>query len=174
MQGIFCTQLMSRNLIFNTEFKNFIIPGNFQEFSGTLDITWKWPIFCQFWHIGHRFHLIFVTELQFGLDNSKMTNSRSFLESWNQNPKITRDDLKTWHFSSIKAKSKFSDKNQVESMPNMSKLAKNWSFPGDIQSSRKFLEVSRNDEIFKFCVENQVSWHKLSGIYTPHVDISQN
>ena len=41
--------------------------------------------------------------------------------------------------------------------PNMAKLAKNWFIPGNIQSSRKFLEVSRNDEIFKFCVEKQVS-----------------
>ena len=30
---------MLRNLIFNTDFQNFIIPGNFQKFSGTLDIT---------------------------------------------------------------------------------------------------------------------------------------
>ena len=85
---------MSRNLIFNTEFKNFIIPGNFQEFSGTLDIAWNWSNFCQFWHIGHKFHLIFVTELEFGLNNWKMPNSRLFLESWNQNPRITRDDSK--------------------------------------------------------------------------------
>ena len=55
---------MSRNLIFNTEFKNFIIPGKFQEFSGTLDIAWNRAIFCQFLHIGHKFHLIFVTELE--------------------------------------------------------------------------------------------------------------
>ena len=42
------TQFMSRNLIFNTEFQNFIIPGNFQKFSGTLDMAWKWPIFSNF------------------------------------------------------------------------------------------------------------------------------
>ena len=66
---------MSRNLIFNTEFQHFIIPGNFQEFSGTLDIAWKWPFFCQFWHIGHQFHLIFVTELEFGLSDWKMSFS---------------------------------------------------------------------------------------------------
>ena len=54
------------------------------------------------------------------------------------------------------------------------KIGKKLAIPGNIQSSRKFLEVSRNDEILKFCVENQVSWHKLSGIYTLHVDISQN
>ena len=29
---------------------------------------------------------------------------------------------------------------------------KKWPFPCDTQSSRKFLEVSRNDEILKFCV----------------------
>ena len=48
MQGINPTQFMSRNLIFNTEFQNFITAGNFQKFSGTLDITWKWPIFANF------------------------------------------------------------------------------------------------------------------------------
>ena len=32
-----------------------------------------------------------------------------------------------------------------------------------------FLEVSRNNEILKFCVKNQVSWQKLSGIYTSDV-----
>ena len=51
----------------------------------------------------------------------------------------------------------FSDKNQIELMPNTSKLAKNWALPGDIKSSRKFLEVCRNYEILRFCVENQVS-----------------
>ena len=68
----------------------------------------------------------------------------------------------------------FSDKNYVELMPNPSKLAKSWPIPGNIQSSKKFLEVSRNDEILEFCVENQVTWHKLSGIHTLYVDISQN
>ena len=43
--------------------------------------------------------------------SSQNSNSRSFLESWNQNPKITRENSKTWHFSIIKAKFKFSDKN---------------------------------------------------------------
>ena len=55
----------------------------------------------------------------------------------------------------------------------MSKLAKNWPFPGNIQSSRKFLEDPRNNEILKFSVGYQVSWHKLSGIHTLHVEISQ-
>ena len=36
------------------------------------------------------------------------------------------------------------------------------------------IQVARNDEILKFCVENQVSWHKLSGINNLHVEISQN
>ena len=62
----------------------------------------------------------------------------------------------TLDFSIFKAKFMFSDKNEVELMPNASKLAKNWTFPSNIQSSRKFLEVSRNDEILKFCIENQV------------------
>ena len=59
-------------------------------------------------------------------------------------------------------------------MPNMSKMTKNWLFPGDIQSSRKFLEDSRNDAILNLSVENQVSWQKLSGINTLHIESSQN
>ena len=39
---------------------------------------------------------------------------------------------------------------------------------------QKISGSSRNDEILKFCVENQVSWHKLSGINILHVEISQN
>ena len=39
IQGIFSTQFQSRNLIFNAEFENYIIPGNFQKFPGTLDIA---------------------------------------------------------------------------------------------------------------------------------------
>ena len=123
---------MLRNLIFNTDFKNFIIPGNFQEFSGTLDIAWNWPIFCQFCHIGHLFHLIFVTELEFGLNDWKMPNSRLFLESWNQNPKITRDNSKTWHFSFI---------------PYMLKLVKTNQFQGTFGILESWIPGSRNHDI---------------------------
>ena len=59
-------------------------------------------------------------------------------------------------------------------MPYMLKSVKNSQFQGKIQSSRKILEVSKNDAIWKFCVENPVSWHKLSGIHTLYVEISQN
>ena len=75
---------MYRNLIFNKEFQNFIIPRNFRKFRWTLDIAWKWAIFCQFCQIGHQFNLIFVSELDFRLDNKKMScsdaNSRAI--SW--------------------------------------------------------------------------------------------
>ena len=80
-----------------------------------------------------------------------------------------------WHFKTFQWPWVF----QI-SMPNsyslskMSQLAKNWPVPGNIQSSRTFLEVSRNDKILRFLVENQVSWHKLRGIKTLHVEISQN
>ena len=33
--------------------KDLIIPGNFQKFSGTLEITWKWPFLSQFLNMGH-------------------------------------------------------------------------------------------------------------------------
>ena len=59
-------------------------------------------------------------------------------------------------------------------MPNKSNLAKKWPFPGEFQSSSEFLEDSKNDEILEFQIEIQVLWHKLSGIHTLHVEISQN
>ena len=68
---------MSRNLIFKTEFQNFIIPGNFQKFSGTLDIAWKRPIFCQFQHIGYFSHLVF------GLKHDFQCGIPKFHQSWN-------------------------------------------------------------------------------------------
>ena len=68
---------MSRNIIFNTEFQNFIIPGNFQKFSGTLDIAWKWPIFCQFQRIGYFSHSVF------GLEHDFQCGIPKFHQSWN-------------------------------------------------------------------------------------------
>ena len=59
-------------------------------------------------------------------------------------------------------------------IPYILKSVKTGQFQGNIQSSRKFLEVSRNDVIFKFCIENQVSWLELSGKYTLYIEISQN
>ena len=56
----------------------------------------------------------------------------------------------------------------------MLKSAKNSQFQGNIQSSRKFLEVSRNDGIFKFCVENQIPWLKMSGKHALYIEISWN
>ena len=64
---------MSRNLILNTEFQNFINPGNFQEYSGILDFAWKWPFFCQFCRVGHQFSLIFVAKHEFCIKKRKMT-----------------------------------------------------------------------------------------------------
>ena len=59
-------------------------------------------------------------------------------------------------------------------MPDVLKSVKTSQFQGKIQSSSKFLEVSWNDGILEFFVENQVYWHKLSGIHTLYVEISQN
>ena len=47
-------------------------------------------------------------------------------------------------------------------------------FQGNILNSRKLLEVSRNDLIFKFSIKNQVPWLKLSGKYNLNIEISQN
>ena len=43
--GVFPTQILSRNLIFNTKFKNSFIPGIFQELPGTLECLWNWQVF---------------------------------------------------------------------------------------------------------------------------------
>ena len=50
-------QFMSRNLSLNTEFQNFIIPGSFQELSGTLDIAFN-PIKPDGVSQRHTLHLI--------------------------------------------------------------------------------------------------------------------
>ena len=59
------TQFMSKNLNFNLEFQNFIIPGIFQELSGTLELFWKWTNIWQVWHVGYIFHSMFGLELDF-------------------------------------------------------------------------------------------------------------
>ena len=59
-------------------------------------------------------------------------------------------------------------------MPHMLKLAKKQSFPEDFPKPRKFRETSRNDWIFKFRVQNQVPWQKVSGKNTQYIEISQN
>ena len=46
--------------------------------------------------------------------------------------------------------------NDTANKGYMLKLVKTSQFQGNIQSSSKFLEVSKNDGIFKFCVENQI------------------
>ena len=45
--------------------KNSIIPGIFQELSGTAEFLLKWTIFCQIQHIGCFSHSIFGPELDF-------------------------------------------------------------------------------------------------------------
>ena len=59
-------------------------------------------------------------------------------------------------------------------IPHMLKLAKKQSFPEDFPKPRKFRETSRNDWIFKFWVQNQVPWQKVSGKNTQYIEISQN
>ena len=59
-------------------------------------------------------------------------------------------------------------------IPHMLKLAKKQSFPEDFPKPRKFRETSRNDWIFKFRVQNQVSWQKVSRKNTQYIEISQN
>ena len=68
----------------------------------------------------------------------------------------------------------FSDKNQYELIPNTSYLVKKWPFPGEFQSSSEFQEDSRSDGILEFRIKNQVSWEKLSGKNTLHVEFSEN
>ena len=84
------TQFMSKNLNFNLEFQNFIIPGIFQELSGTLELLWKWTNFWQVWCIGYFFHSVFGLELDF------QGGIKKFHHSWNLpgiiwNPGISLD-----------------------------------------------------------------------------------
>ena len=77
-------------------------------------------------------------------------------------------------FLNFGLKFKFSDKNQVELMPNKSNLAKKWPFPGEFQSSSEFQEDSRNDGILEFHIEIQVPSQKLSGKDTLYIEIDKN
>ena len=90
MWGMNPTQFMSKNLNFNLEFQNFIIPGIFQELSGTLELLWKWTNFWQVWRIGYFFHSVFGLELDF------QGGIQKFHHSWNLpgiiwNPGISLD-----------------------------------------------------------------------------------
>ena len=53
-------------------------------------------------------------------------------------------------------------------------IVKNRKFPGEFQSSKWFLEDSRNDGILEFWIENQVPWQKLSGKNTLYLEIGKN
>ena len=66
---------MSRNLIFNTEFQNSIIPGNFQKFSGTLEIALELATFNWFQHIRYLFNSFLFKELDFQYGISKFYHS---------------------------------------------------------------------------------------------------
>ena len=64
-------------MILNAEFQNSIIPGIFQELSGTLEFPWKFPIFWQFQGIGCFSHSVLVKELDF------QSGIPKFHHSWN-------------------------------------------------------------------------------------------
>ena len=115
------TLLTSRNLIFNTEFPNFIIPGNFQKFSGTLIIAWKWAIFCQFYQIGHQFNLIFVTEFDFCLNIKKISCSDAIPGQYPEFQETSESFQEWWNFEILNWKSSFltnkTQETQVLSCP---------------------------------------------------------
>ena len=46
--GHFFHSIFVKELDFSAKFQNLIIPGNFQKFSGTLEITWNWSFLIQF------------------------------------------------------------------------------------------------------------------------------
>ena len=89
--GIFPTQFMSLSLILKSEFQNSNFSRHFP------DIFWKsgnspeFAIFGQFQHIGHHFHLILVTEIDFAL---RISNFQIFLE-------LFQNFLEIWKFPEI-------------------------------------------------------------------------
>ena len=72
------------------------------------------------------------------INNSKMTNSRSFLESWNQNPRITRDDFKKWHFLSLRPNLSSVTKIKWNRCP----ICQNWQKIGQFQAISRVPENS--------------------------------
>ena len=85
------TQFMSRNLILNTEFQNFIIPGNFQIFPGTLDITWKWPFFANFDVLGINSTYFLSLNMNFASKIEKCHVLDVFRCQLSTDPKIARN-----------------------------------------------------------------------------------
>ena len=78
---------------------------------------------------------------------SKFLGISGFLEFWNPiYKKFPGDTSVELDF----CKFRFSDKNKTVLIPQMSKLAEKRPIPGNFQTSRKFLEVSRTNEILRF------------------------
>ena len=93
-----------------------------------------------------------------------------------QNPKFQKTSgsfQEWWNFEILYWKSSSLTKNEWKRYPICWKQLKLANSSPLYRVPEKILEVSKNDGILKFCVENQVSWHKLSGIHTLHVEISQ-
>ena len=137
------TQFMSRNLIFNTEFQNFIIPGNFQKFPGTLDIALELASFDWFQHMGYVSHSFLVKELDFQCRIWKLHHSWKLPEiSWNSG--YCPGNFQEWcNFQILHWKSSFLTRIEWKIYPiywNQSKLANSrsisrvpgnfWKFPG--------------------------------------------
>ena len=78
---------------------------------------------------------------------SKFLGISGFLEFWNpiykKFPGDTNIELEF-------CKLRISDKNRIVLIPHMSKKAEKRPIPGNFQTSRKFLEVSRTNEILRF------------------------
>ena len=162
-----------KKLYFEHRISKLIIPGNFQKFPGTLDITWKWPFFANFDVLGINSTYFLSLNMNFASKIEKCHVLDVFRCQLSKDPKIARN-LKNCNIFQFFRQNSCSVTKFCWIDAQHIKIGKKWPLLGDIQGSRKFLEVSRNDEILKFCIQNQVSWHKLSGIHTLYVEISQN
>ena len=66
-----------KKLDFQHRISKFHHSWNFQKFSGTLDITWKWPIFWPYQCIGYFSHSFF------GLEKDFYCRIKKFHHPWN-------------------------------------------------------------------------------------------
>ena len=142
-------------------------PG-FQDSRSALELA----NFGWYQHVGYESHSVYVKKLDFKHRNSKFHHSWKLpeifwysgycLEMANFLPILTNwasFQLNFCHWTWI--------------LPWQSKnVMFRCLFQGNILNSRKLLEVSRNDGILKFCIENHVPWLKTSGKDTLYVEIS--
>ena len=129
--GYHSHSFLSRNLILNVEFENYINPGNFQKFPGTLDIDLELASFDWFQYIGYIFHSILVKDLDFQCKIWKLNHYWKFPGQYPEFQEISESFQEWFNFQIQHWKSSSLTKIEWEIYPiywNQSKLANSKAF----------------------------------------------